>query len=724
MKLIFTSIILFFSICFCNAAIVTGLTGFYRHGQVFLTWQNVSNLSTYYKVYRSTSPITSSSQLGTCEYLGYTDSYSSKDISLSAQDSTTKYLRIDSAGIPLPSTTGLFVATTLVNGNYFYAVTTLLSSVEDVTVTVSSNSLTSAITELVNKPMPVYQEYRIISKDTVEIYTTFLSSKYAIDSPLMNNAGFMDFDFAVARNHPDGTLRPIRIRLHGGGALFLEKMAVFTENEINLNVEDKLPSGEKTGFWGLNSNFNIYDDSYNTPWKDGVNYNHTQRRIIDAVDWAIANLQVDTNRIYLESSSMGSPGAYFMGVTYPERFAAINLSAGLFNFAFDSDYQSNCSMNTNKSNRKEGDDRFGKIGTNLPSNLSIGTYQALNGGALIHLDPNRDYPFFYSINGKKDKVMGWTEKTFYYDSVNNNYAGGWYFYDQRQHNGLDGIWDGNNFDMFRYSKAISYPAISNCSLNEDWGDGDGSSGDSYGTVNGSIDWLPPSKDNATNYEIKLFIRDLSKSDGTFKVYADSCTATIVPRRLQGFHVATGATVYWSITHKGNVIQSGSIVKENGIMIFPLIKIYKDSVLFKLTLSVATYYQDNDDDGYGNPSVSIVAALQPIGYVLNANDCNDSNALINPGTNEVCNTVDDNCNGSIDEGLIQFTYYVDSDGDSYGNLSSSISTCSSNVPIGYALSSNDCNDENTAIHPNATEVCNMIDDDCNTLIDENNSIVAT
>ena len=123
----------------------------------------------------------------------------------------------------------------------------------------------------------------------------------------------------------------------------------------------------------------------------------------------------------------------------------------------------------------------------------------------------------------------------------------------------------------------------------------------------------------------------------------------------------------------------------------------------------TYYRDADGDGYGVASTTTAACSAPAGYVSNTTDCNDASAAINPGASETCNGVDDNCNGSIDEG-VKTTFYRDADGDTYG--SASVTTAACTAPSGYVADSTDCNDASAAIHPGATEInCDGIDQDC-------------
>ncbi len=129
---------------------------------------------------------------------------------------------------------------------------------------------------------------------------------------------------------------------------------------------------------------------------------------------------------------------------------------------------------------------------------------------------------------------------------------------------------------------------------------------------------------------------------------------------------------------------------------------------------STFYADADGDGYGNPASSVQACSAPAGYVANNTDCDDTDPNIHPGATEVCDGKDNNCDGQIDEGILT-TFYWDADGDGYGNPANSVQACS--APAGYVANNTDCDDTDPSIHPDATEVCDGKDNNCDGQIDE-------
>ncbi|MBK6485137.1 MAG: T9SS type A sorting domain-containing protein [Chitinophagaceae bacterium] len=129
----------------------------------------------------------------------------------------------------------------------------------------------------------------------------------------------------------------------------------------------------------------------------------------------------------------------------------------------------------------------------------------------------------------------------------------------------------------------------------------------------------------------------------------------------------------------------------------------------------TFYADSDGDGYGDNNASVTDCAPPSGYVTNNTDCNDANAAIHPGATEICNDIDDNCNAQTDEGLL-ITFYADNDGDLYGNANNSTLACT--LPNGYVTDNTDCDDTNASVYPDAPEILfNGIDDDCDGYLDE-------
>ena len=175
-----------------------------------------------------------------------------------------------------------------------------------------------------------------------------------------------------------------------------------------------------------------------------------------------------------------------------------------------------------------------------------------------------------------------------------------------------------------------------------------------------------------------------------------------------------------------------------------------------------WFIDADDDGFGDLEDSLSACSQPAGYVDNSDDCDDSSdlffpgapeedcadpndyncdgsaayddldkdgypacedcddstALRNPGNDEVCDEIDNDCDDEVDEEAIDAdTWYLDYDGDSYGldNENYNIDACSQ--PVGYVANGDDCDDIHANANPAGTEICDGLDNDCANGVDD-------
>ncbi|MEK7458900.1 MAG: putative metal-binding motif-containing protein [Patescibacteria group bacterium] len=146
----------------------------------------------------------------------------------------------------------------------------------------------------------------------------------------------------------------------------------------------------------------------------------------------------------------------------------------------------------------------------------------------------------------------------------------------------------------------------------------------------------------------------------------------------------------------------------------------------VSVDPSTYYPDADGDGFGDPNgASVVATSVSTGYANNADDCNDENKRINPGQPEVCDLVDNNCDGSVDNAATdEHVWFIDGDGDGYGESSATTTNCDPYAPSRFSAVSTDCNDFRADMYPGAVEYCNDVDDNCDDVIDEDGAADGT
>jgi hypothetical protein len=136
----------------------------------------------------------------------------------------------------------------------------------------------------------------------------------------------------------------------------------------------------------------------------------------------------------------------------------------------------------------------------------------------------------------------------------------------------------------------------------------------------------------------------------------------------------------------------------------------------------TYYRDADGDGDGQDDNVMIhcAGATPVGYSTEGGDCNDNDGDVFIGATEVCNKVDDDCDGEVDDDAIPIDLYLDEDGDGYYGAveyEMGVQAVGCVPATGYAGYPGDCEPSNAEVHPAATEVCNLIDDDCDANVDE-------
>ncbi len=131
----------------------------------------------------------------------------------------------------------------------------------------------------------------------------------------------------------------------------------------------------------------------------------------------------------------------------------------------------------------------------------------------------------------------------------------------------------------------------------------------------------------------------------------------------------------------------------------------------------TFYADDDADGFGDATDATTSCAAPEGYVANNTDCNDTSDVAYPGGVEVCDDVDNDCDGNQDEDDASdaSTWYADGDADGFGDASTALISC--DQPVGFTADSTDCDDADNAVNTAATESCDQSDNNCDGVADE-------
>lgn len=708
-----------------TAYTVTELQAVKYNGQVFLTWKNATATNLQYNVYRSASPITSVSNLNGSTYLGFVRDNSAKNIRKSTLYGGNYYYKITSTAAPLASDRGLYVATCTSNGNFYYAVTVtnLNTGQEDKSVLNSANSLVSPVAESIANPQPVLQYQGVENDGTLRYeYAQWGNNQSTAQYPAFTNAGSYAWNFTVFKSG-NSTGKSIYMLFKDEDPFSVSGINLCTDCNV-IKIDDRLPNGVDTYWSGWNDSYNMYSTTNTIP-SSGTIKMYTQARLKETLEWVRKNIGADSNKVYLTGISHNAFGALLTSEMWPQMVTAV--------FAKNAPILIKALGNTDRQEQWcNSSDNFDSDYPDPVTGEAIPIWDLFDMRHMYLVNENRDIPYTSGINGKQDVTVGWVQKYWWYDTVNLARHGGAWYWDQRNHTNAGATFTDDEVtpNYERFSIAKSYPAFSYCSINQDPGTGSPSSGDAIGALNGYLDWNDASiTDNQNDYSVTCFVKSMIANGVPLPQQYDSCTSDVTFRRVQKFKPNVGQSIYWKVKKNNNVIvQQGSFAYAGGPITLYGVKIYKTNSIISLSTTpscTTLYYADADGDGYGAAAdPGTVYCTPPSGYVINNTDCNDANAGIKPGAQEVCDAgdIDEDCDGLNDDADPSVTgkimYYVDADHDTYGSAAAA-GTGYCNPPAWYTTNHTDCNDANAAIKPGAQEICdaNDVDEDCDGLADD-------
>ncbi|HUM47868.1 MAG TPA: T9SS type A sorting domain-containing protein, partial [Chitinophagales bacterium] len=328
---------------------------------------------------------------------------------------------------------------------------------------------------------------------------------------------------------------------------------------------------------------------------------YTVARVVWTLDWFLEEYKdvIDPSKISVHGTSSGCTGALEMAYLYPERIAACDVVNAKLNAEYLNDDNPSCKWNINGLTRKRAEIFLGELETNLPTDFpkinGTGNYKIwdfANYNTLMKDNKYRSLPVMFLTSGKADNVTCWEEKIPFYKAVNQYKAGGYYYWDLRAHKGGNhSIADLPLEELLRFSTKLSYPAFSNCNMNDDPGDEINPlppyyDGDTIGSVNGVLNWVDNTiAETANSWQTEVYSSQFLLTDSTWYPFTGLpkyVKADITPRRLQQFvDIADGSIICMENWEGNTMIQSKSFTYHpsnngNGLITFKKVKIRQQS----------------------------------------------------------------------------------------------------------------------------------------------------
>jgi hypothetical protein len=213
----------------------------------------------------------------------------------------------------------------------------------------------------------------------------------------------------------------------------------------------------------------------------------------------------------------------------------------------------------------------GRFVKNLPTPSGLTVLQRTNAAFMAGLDPRADWPVIRTISGRSDTTVGWSSSVELFAGLESNYRPAVHYFDDRDHTPR-GYWAdleyfllARTFDTRRDRPALRF---SDCTIDDDAGDGDPLDGDTIGTINGYVDYdrrTASSSPEAVEFEV--FVR---KNDQLDDAPGSTGWARLTPRRTGPFAPSPGEWVHYTLSENGDLLDDHLLLTDaDGLVHTPL-----------------------------------------------------------------------------------------------------------------------------------------------------------
>ena len=623
-----------------HQAQVININAFHRSGQTFVTWTELPYEGQFYdmlyRVYRHTQPI-NSLNLADAEMIAEVNQMSGYNARRSEVRKEDHNYKIDPNGAELSDNTGLFVYTTKENGDFYYAVTSLLEGNENIDNFDMQNSLQTPIAESIDLPQAICQE--VVDQNGKQVQEFV---HWATDRMSYKKGHGFNFMVNVSPEYDPDTPAPIEIMLGGRSTTYYNSWA--SRNMVTIRPDDYMPPTRNFPFDGyqydnLQTWWSGCRNNYKTQSKrsDGIFIPYTENRILYYIDFVKKYYNIDNDRVYVRGGSMGGTGAMSFGLKYPNVVASVHAVVGCPNWKMNAHGVDENYNVTKEGWRNEGKILWGDFDDNVLHENGTPMWDRMNAG--WYAQNHEELPFLAMDNGKLDgSIVFFPIPGFYKDMLDSRHGFCARFYD----GGHSGYLSPFAIHFGSIVKDESFPAFQNMNIDDHPGDIHEASGmavlDSFsprifsgdlsGEINGyrSIQWarelyqfdssdIEDMVDQADRYEIAFRVDD----DCEF----DHVVTDITPRRLQHFVITQGLPYYWENKRlsTGEIIQNGIVTGENKSLLTIHNFIIEKSDLGNKLIIIPADTQVNYPPSFEIVSDKEISSVENIQFAVYASDPN-------------------------------------------------------------------------------------------------------
>lgn len=572
---------------------VANLSVFQREGQSFLTWDEVYpvinstsiTLGEYkekmenfpkeinYRIYRDTSPIVSLEGLSPIKEISSSSCWNSRYYGQGndekSKDKKIERFIITQGDNPLPPGTGLFVHTPKEDVNAYYAVTAVIDGIEAKALTTKNSS--AAVAETNGQGVPVLQKVEKVNhpEHFQYIYNSTINYYVRWEAPPNCNINGQPYNYIVAVPPNVTNPAPVGLHLHCWGGNMKGGYGWWSDAEDGalLVASNQYPYDWWTGYH--EKLFTNEKPSTQAQWEDGIVRPYSQTRMNSFIDWmdSSTSYNIDRKRTFVAGTSMGGSGSIMMAIRHPDKYAWTRSWVGV--------HDPSNSPNFTKSYASV----YGPLDYNVKFEDGSKVWDYFND--IWHLKNHREVSvgFISFSNGKNDSAIGWEQAVDFVNTLQETKQPHLFIWGQAGH-GERSVMPKNGSERvmpidIRIDQTL--PAFTNCSLDDNPGNGDPAIGDQKGQINRYLYWDTDTIiDTPSNWQMTFGLIDNDKSD--------TCTVDVTPRRCQQFTPPKGSTISWTLNDatSGSTITNGTtVVDEYGLITIKGITVTKNKVTLKI-----------------------------------------------------------------------------------------------------------------------------------------------